>query len=80
MRDVLLIKMYTIMGGSIPRKFELQLRYEASRGARIGHHIESMLDMHSDATMITAYFSPHIVQCEDHEIIMKEKPIVLPVR
>jgi L-arabinose isomerase len=42
---------------------------KTARIGHIGHPIESMLDMHSDATMITAHFSPHIVQCEDHEIV-----------
>ena len=28
-----------------------------------------MLDMHSDATMLTAHFGLHIVQCEAHEIV-----------
>lgn len=35
----------------------------------IGHPIEAMLDMHSDATMLTAHFGLHIVQCEAHEIV-----------
>lgn len=42
---------------------------KSARIGHIGHPIESMLDMHSDATMITAHFSPHIVQCEEHEIV-----------
>lgn len=42
---------------------------KTARIGHIGHPIESMLDMHSDATMLTAHFSPHIVQCEDHEIV-----------
>lgn len=42
---------------------------KTARIGHIGHPIESMLDMHTDATMITAHFSPHIVQCEDHEIV-----------
>jgi L-arabinose isomerase len=29
----------------------------------------AMLDMHSDSTMLTAHFGPHIVQCEAHEIV-----------
>ena len=44
----------------------------------IGHPIESMLDMHSDATMITAHFSPHIVQCEEHEIVTQYKNVTPP--
>lgn len=40
-----------------------------ARIGHIGHPIEAMLDMHTDATMITAHFGAHVVQCEDHEII-----------
>ncbi|MFC5411134.1 arabinose isomerase [Larkinella bovis] len=40
-----------------------------SRIGHIGHPIEAMLDMHSDSTMLTAHFGPHIVQCEAHEIV-----------
>ena len=42
---------------------------KTARIGHIGHPIEAMLDMHSDATMITAHFSPHVVQCEEHEIV-----------
>jgi L-arabinose isomerase len=42
---------------------------KTARIGHIGHPIESMLDMHSDSTMLTAHFSPHIVQCEAHEIV-----------
>lgn len=42
---------------------------KTARIGHIGHPIESMLDMHSDATMLTAHFSPHIVQCEANEIV-----------
>lgn len=35
----------------------------------IGHPIEAMLDMHTDATMLTAHFGLHVVQCEAHEIV-----------
>jgi L-arabinose isomerase len=28
-----------------------------------------MLDMHTDATMLTAHFGAHIIQCESHEIV-----------
>ncbi|CAN5352719.1 L-fucose/L-arabinose isomerase family protein [soil metagenome] len=42
---------------------------KTARIGHIGHPIESMLDMHTDATMLTAHFSPHIVQCEEHEIV-----------
>jgi L-arabinose isomerase len=40
-----------------------------SRIGHIGHPIEAMLDMHTDATMITAHFGAHIIQCEAHEIV-----------
>lgn len=42
---------------------------KTSRIGHIGHPIEAMLDMHSDSTMLTAHFGPHIVQCEAHEIV-----------
>ncbi|WP_373511481.1 arabinose isomerase [Persicitalea sp.] len=44
---------------------------KTARIGHIGHPIESMLDMHSDSTMLTAHFSPHIVQCEANEIVAK---------
>jgi L-arabinose isomerase len=42
---------------------------KTARIGHIGHPIEAMLDMHSDATMLTAHFGAHIVQCEAHEIV-----------
>ncbi|KAA8484721.1 L-arabinose isomerase [Arcticibacter tournemirensis] len=42
-----------------------------ARIGHIGHPIEAMLDMHSDATMLTAHFGLHIVQCEENEIVSK---------
>lgn len=39
-----------------------------ARIGHIGHPIEAMLDMHTDATMITAHFGAHVIQCEEHEI------------
>jgi L-arabinose isomerase len=42
---------------------------KSARIGHIGHPIEAMLDMHSDATMITAHFGAHIIQCEPHEIV-----------
>lgn len=44
---------------------------KTARIGHIGHPIEAMLDMHSDATMLTAHFGAHIVQCEDHEIVAR---------
>lgn len=35
----------------------------------IGHPINAMLDMHSDATMITSCFGSHIVQCEANQLM-----------
>jgi L-arabinose isomerase len=46
-----------------------------ARIGHIGHPIEAMLDMHTDATMLTAHFSPHIVQCEEHEIVSQYKTV-----
>ncbi len=42
---------------------------KTARIGHIGHPIEAMLDMHSDATMLTAHFGVHVVQCEAHEIV-----------
>lgn len=42
------------------------------RGARIGqmgHVLEAMLDMHSDATAFTAHFGLHVVQTEPDEVL-----------
>ena len=35
----------------------------------IGHPINTMLDMHTDATMLTSTFGSHVVQCEANEIM-----------
>ena len=37
--------------------------------AHIGHPLNAMLDMHTDATMLTSFFGCHIVQCEANEIV-----------
>lgn len=42
---------------------------KTARIGHIGHPIEAMLDMHTDATMLTAHFGVHVVQCEAHEIV-----------
>jgi L-arabinose isomerase len=54
----------------------------------LGHPINAMLDMHTDATMLTSFFGCHIVQCEgnqlmksydqvsEEEIVMAEKQIL----
>ena len=34
----------------------------------LGHPINAMLDMHTDATMLTSAFGSHIVQCEANEL------------
>lgn len=34
----------------------------------LGHPINAMLDMHTDATMLTSFFGSHIVQCEANEL------------
>lgn len=44
---------------------------KTARIGHIGHPIEAMLDMHTDATMLTSFFGGHIVQCESHEIVRK---------
>jgi len=48
---------------------------KTARIGHIGHPIEAMLDMHSDATMLTAHFGVHIVQCEAHEIVRKYREV-----
>lgn len=35
----------------------------------MGHPINAMLDMHTDATMITSFFGSHIVQCEANQLM-----------
>ena len=35
----------------------------------IGHPLNAMLDMHTDATMLTSIFGSHVVQCEANEIM-----------
>lgn len=35
----------------------------------IGHPINAMLDMHTDPTMLTAFFGCHVVECEAHELV-----------
>ena len=35
----------------------------------IGHPINAMLDMHTDHSMLTAFFSCHVVECEANEIM-----------
>jgi L-arabinose isomerase len=47
-------------------------------GARIGHFghvLESMLDMHSDPTALTAAFGCHIVQTEPDDILRLERSV-----
>jgi len=46
---------------------------KTARIGHIGHPIEAMLDMHTDATMLTAHFGAHIIQCEAHEIVAQYK-------
>ena len=35
----------------------------------LGHPINSMLDMHTDATMLTSFFGSHIVECEGYQLL-----------
>ena len=35
----------------------------------LGHPINAMLDMHTDATMLTSFFGSHIVQCEANQLM-----------
>lgn len=42
-----------------------------ARIGHIGHPIEAMLDMHTDATMVTACFGAHVVQCEANQIVSR---------
>ncbi len=39
-----------------------------ARLGHLGHPINAMLDMHTDATMLTAAFGSHIVECEANEL------------
>ena len=40
-----------------------------ARLGHLGHPINAMLDMHTDATMLTSFFGSHIVQCEGHQLM-----------
>jgi L-arabinose isomerase len=40
-----------------------------ARIGHMGHVLESMLDMHTDPTAVTAAFGAHVVQCEPDEIL-----------
>lgn len=40
-----------------------------ARIGHMGHVLESMLDMHTDPTMVTATFGAHVVQCEPDQIL-----------
>lgn len=40
-----------------------------ARLGHIGHPINAMLDMHTDATMLTSFFGSHIVLCEGHQLM-----------
>ena len=40
-----------------------------ARLGHMGHVLESMLDMHTDPTAITATFGAHVVQCEPDQIL-----------
>lgn len=35
----------------------------------MGHPLNAMLDMHTDATMLTSFFGSHIVQCEANQLM-----------
>ena len=35
----------------------------------LGHPLNAMLDMHTDATMLTSFFGSHIVQCEVNQLM-----------
>jgi len=35
----------------------------------LGHPINAMLDMHTDATMITSFFGSHVVECEANQMM-----------
>jgi len=35
----------------------------------LGHPINAMLDMHTDATMLTSFFGSHVVQCEANQLM-----------
>lgn len=35
----------------------------------LGHPLNAMLDMHTDATMLTSFFGSHIVQCEANQMM-----------
>jgi len=41
----------------------------------LGHPINSMLDMHTDATMLTSAFGSHVVECEANELFSCYKKV-----
>lgn len=41
----------------------------------LGHPINAMLDMHTDATMLTAAFGCHVVECEANELFLHYEKI-----
>jgi len=40
-----------------------------ARFGHIGHPINAMLDMHTDATMLTSFFGCHVVECEAYQLM-----------
>jgi L-arabinose isomerase len=75
------IRVYTMIAGVLHDLKNAHLGH-------LGHPINAMLDMHTDATMLTSFFGCHIVQCEgnqlmrsydqvsEEEIVMAEKQIL----
>jgi L-arabinose isomerase len=44
----------------------------------LGHPINSMMDMHTDPTMLTSFFGCHIVECEANELLKCYKIVSEP--
>ncbi|MGV8135687.1 MAG: hypothetical protein AB2L20_10765 [Mangrovibacterium sp.] len=44
-------------------------RLKHAQLGHLGHPINAMLDMHTDATMLTSTFGCHVVQCEANELV-----------
>jgi L-arabinose isomerase len=48
---------------------------KSARLGHMGHVLESMLDMHTDPTAVTAAFGSHVVQCEPDDVMKHYKNI-----
>ena len=67
-----------VADAEIARWCDISMVLHDLKGARIGHFghvLESMLDMHSDPTALTAAFGCHIVQTEPDDLLRLERAV-----